>query len=54
MITAADTTVLVASGPRERILPDFLVGAHAVLSTDAFLTRDRRFYGTYFPELRNA
>ena len=41
-----------AGGPRERIMTDFLIGAHAVATADVFLKRNRGFFATYFPELK--
>jgi predicted nucleic acid-binding protein len=38
-------------GRRERTLPDFFVGAHALIRTYRLLTRDPRRYRSYFPSL---
>lgn len=40
-----------SGGKRERIISDFLIGAHAFIKAEHFLTRDRGFYRSYFPEL---
>jgi len=38
-----------AGGGRERMLPDFLIGAHAVVRGYSILTRDSTGYRRYFP-----
>lgn len=41
-----------SGGSRAMILPDFLIGAHAVVERMVLLTRDVRRYKSYFPGLR--
>jgi predicted nucleic acid-binding protein len=41
-----------ARGTRERVVADFLIGAHALLGAEALLTRDRGFYRGAFRGLR--
>ena len=38
-------------GPRERMAPDFLIGAHAKQQADALLTNDDGFFRNYFASL---
>lgn len=38
-------------GKRERVVADFLIGAHALLQGNRLLTRDRGFYRKYFKSL---
>jgi predicted nucleic acid-binding protein len=38
-------------GPRERVAPDFLIGAHAMHQCDALITTDSGFFRHYFKGL---
>jgi predicted nucleic acid-binding protein len=39
-------------GKRERVVADFLIGAHALLQCDALITRDAGFFRDYFKGLK--
>jgi len=38
--------------PIPRAIPDFMIGAHALLQCEALITRDQGFYRDYFKGLR--
>ncbi len=41
-------------GPRQRVLADFLIGAHAIRRADCLISRDRGFFRGYFQGLEVA
>jgi predicted nucleic acid-binding protein len=42
----------IRGGPRTRVVPDLLIGAHALSQADRLLTRDARFHRSYFQTLQ--
>lgn len=45
------STYLSRGGKTKRVLPDFLIGAHAAIAADRLLARDRGFLRDYFKSL---